>query len=116
MEQRRTQRLKIEIPATFKITNQQEHVSIGTTLNISATGLCLQTKERLTPGQDLAISLNLPSYEKVTMNVRVIWVQETDFSLTSDYLIGIKITESLKSEEVKFIKYYVSQLLDFYKK
>lgn len=115
MENRRAHRLRIEIPATFKISKSQEHISIATTVDVSALGLCLQTKETLRAGQELTLTLKLSSAEKVNLNAVVVWFRTADFSLGGEYTAGIKLTESPKEEEVKFIKFYVSKLMEFYK-
>ena len=115
MENRRAHRLRIEIPATFKVSKNQEHISIATTVDVSALGLCLQTKETLRAGQELALTLKLPNQEKVNLNAVVVWFRTADFSLGGEYTAGIKLTESPKDEEVKFIKFYVSKLMEFYK-
>ena len=115
MENRRAHRLRIEIPATFKVSEKQEHISIATTVDVSALGLCLQTKETLRAGQELALTLKLSNQEKVNLNAVVVWFRAGEFSLGEEYTAGIKLTESPKDEELKFIKFYVSKLMEFYK-
>ncbi len=110
-ETRRSVRLPIEIPATFKLYQFQQHISIGTTINISALGICLKTKEKLDPGQKLYIKLKLPSGEDANIQTVVMWRKEMDFSAATDYSIGIKIVDELKPDEQKFIKYYVAEFL-----
>ena len=61
------------------------------------------------------LTLKLPNDEKVMVNAKVVWIKTADYALGGEYLVGIRITESVKAEEMKFIKYYVSKLLEFYK-
>lgn len=110
-ETRRSYRLPIEIPATFKVKEGQKHISIGTTLNVSALGICLKTKEKLDNGQHLDIKLKLPTGEDIVIHTVVVWVKEMDFYAAKDYSVGVKISDVMYADEAKFIKYYVKQFL-----
>ena len=111
-DKRRCHRLHIELPATFKISEKDEEISLGTTLDVSALGLCLLTKEVLKVGQELALQLILPRGEKIRLQVKVVWVKETDFyGIEDEFMAGIKILEPFRADEVKFIKFFVKELL-----
>lgn len=115
MDKRRAHRLKIEIPATLKRTRDQAHISIATTLDISAMGLCLRVKERLQMGDQVIIQLQLSDRQTATLNAKVVWVKDDEFLMGPDFIVGIKITQSLKTEEIKFIQFYVKKLFEYFK-
>jgi|GEM_PF-507373 len=110
-DKRRAFRLPLEIPASFKFFEAQKHISIGTTLNVSALGICLTTKERLERGQRLTIKLKLPTGEEVAIHTTVIWITGVPSFEEKIYKVGIKIIDELKPDEAKFIKYYVKEFL-----
>ena len=114
IDKRRAHRLKIELPAFFKITKTQPHISIGTTIDISATGICLKTREHLSAGQELTIQLKLPDGEKISLNAKVVWVKGMDYSMYSDQSVGIQLTGPIGDNEKKFVRYYAQQLIGYY--
>src|SRR3990167_4071698 len=114
-DKRRAHRLKIELPASFKVTNAQKYISIGTTLDISAVGMCLKTREKLNVGQELAIQLKLPQGEKITLRAKVVWNKPMDFSPHSDLSIGIQLLGPVGEDEKKFVRFYAQELFNLYK-
>jgi len=113
-DKRRAHRLRIELPATFTIAEAKYPVLLGTTIDISAVGICLKTRAKLDVGQELAIHLRLPDEEKILIHTEVVWVKELESFMDREYSIGIKIIDALKTDESKFVKYYVSQLFKEY--
>ncbi len=114
-EKRTTHRLDINLPAFFEIPEAQDHITIATTLNISATGLRLLTKKRLEVGQELPLQINLSHEQTITIHVRVVWVKESYSNTTREYLMGIKIKDSMQADESKFVRFYAEKLMDFFK-
>ena len=82
------------------------------TININATGLCLSCAETLTVGQELAIMVALPLGEKLTIQVKVIWIREVETAGVNDgeFRVGVKIMEPEKPDEKKFIQFYKEHL------
>lgn len=114
-EKRTTHRLDIELPATIEMQGVQKAAALATTLNISGTGVCLQSKQRFNVGQDLVIKLKIPEEGQVSIHVKVVWVKEAMNFNTREYIAGIRITDAMKLDEAKFIKFYADQLIGFFK-
>jgi len=115
-DKRRCHRLKIQLPACYRISDQNDDLAIGSTIDISAIGICLLSKEKLEVGQELPIQVTLPEDDKIVIHVKVIWVKEAydSSSPESEYKMGLKILEPLKGGESKLVRYYAKQLLTFF--
>ena len=115
-DRRRVHRIDFELPLTFKVGDPQQNLSIATTVNISAVGLCFVTKEELQKGQQLPIQIQLPNQGKVVISTKVVWVKEKGILRDKEYAIGVEIIEPMKKEEAKFIKFFAKELSSQYKK
>ena len=114
-ENRRSHRIKIELPASFKASKVQSHSSVATILDISATGICITTRDPLVFGQELAIQVRLPTDEKLSVKAKVVWVKEHIILNDREYTIGIKLMEPMNEDEAKFVRFYVGKLFEAYK-
>ncbi len=114
-ERRTTYRLNIELPAFVEIPGSPQNVSLATTLNISATGVCLLSKHRFDVGQELFLKINLPTKEKLTIHVQIVWFKETIAFNGREYMSGIKIIDAMKFDEAKLVRFYADQLIEFFK-
>ena len=112
MEQRRCHRLSIELLVSFESMGA---VHIAKTNDISATGLCILTRENLKIGKILPIRLTLPQGQKISLQVKIIWINEIPLGSISEYKVGLQIISSNRSEEEKFVQFYAQQLAEFYK-
>lgn len=114
-EKRRVHRLNIDLPVTFKQSGGQQHISIGATLNVSAIGLCLRTKEELEIGDKLFVTVQLPGGRNLVIDGEVMWVRELDFFKHKDYAVGFKIRDNMKMNEADFVKFFAKEFLSSYK-
>lgn len=114
-EHRRSHRIKIELPASFKASKTQNHSSVASVLDISATGICITTRDALDLGQELSIQVRLPSDEKLTVKAKVVWVKENIVLNDREYCMGIKLLEPMNEDEAKFVRFYVSKLFGVYR-
>jgi Tfp pilus assembly protein PilZ len=114
VDKRRCLRHKIEVPAWFKNTRYQKDLSLATTINISATGICLTTREPLEAGQEVLMQVKLPPDERVIINTRVVWIQEIMGLTVREYLVGLRLVEPMQFEEKKFVQFCARKMLDFY--
>ncbi|MFA5088749.1 MAG: PilZ domain-containing protein [Candidatus Omnitrophota bacterium] len=114
-DKRRCHRLNVELPASFKISDAQKHVSLATILDISALGICLTSKERLVAGQELQLQVILPVNERIVLQAKVIWVKELIAYDVREYKVGIQIIDRVGTDEAKFIKFFADQFLEFFK-
>lgn len=109
-EKRRCHRIGIELPASYQASQAFRSISIATTLDISATGLCLLTREPLLVGQEIALQITLPVEGRIIVNVRVIWVKEIYTAMTTEFQIGLQIIEPMRADERAFVRFYAKQL------
>ncbi|MFH1360233.1 MAG: PilZ domain-containing protein [Candidatus Omnitrophota bacterium] len=114
-DRRRCHRLNIELPASYQAQGNQGSLTVASTLDLSATGICLRSRDKLHQGQKLPVQVTLPAGEKILIHVEVIWVQEIYEASPTEFKIGLKIDEPLKADESKFVRFYASQLLEFFK-
>ena len=103
-DRRRCYRLDTQLPVTFQASKFQQHVSVGISQNISATGLCFTSTDRVDKGQDLVLEVRLPPGEKVKLNTEVVWVRDAG-TISRDYLIGVRLKEPVDDNARKFIRF-----------
>ena len=119
-DKRRCHRLKVELPVCFPSPLNNEEMVLAATMDISATGICLVTKEPLDVGQELAIQVELPTGEKPVIHVHVIRVEEMIEMVAlggfKEYKIGFKITGPVEEDESVFVKYYAEKLKEVFEK
>lgn len=112
LDKRRCHRLSIELPATFTIQEETD-VAIATTIDVSAKGIRMLTKEEVRRGQKLVIHVKLPEDGDITMHAEIVWVKRSD---EAEYQAGIKIDDSMPADEQKFVRFYAKQLKEFFSK
>lgn len=110
-DKRRVQRLSMELPVSFREIGLPHEVSLGTTFDISATGLGIKTREMLAPGQELILTITLSDGRKLTMDVKVVWLRVVDFYTYADYAVGLRISEAMQRDEAAFVKFFVRELM-----
>src|SRR3989344_3073559 len=95
VERRRSHRFSIGLFCMMEIPSVSGTKVMASTLDISATGFCLSTKENLEVGTQFPIQVTLPSghREVVTLRVEVLWVQEVKILTATEYKAGVKILE-----------------------
>lgn len=114
MDHRRCFRFKLEIPAWFRTSRFSEELTVATTLNVSATGICLVTREPVEVGQNILMQVRLPDYERVIINTHVVWVKERREDVDCRYFVGLRLVEPIEHEEKKFVKFCAQKMLEFF--
>lgn len=114
LEQRRCFRFKMELPAWFRNSRSQKDLSLATTLDVSATGMCLATREALEVGQEILMQVKLPPEDRVIIRTRVVWVREIAGTMVREYQVGLRLVEPMQYEEGKFVKFFAKKMLDFW--
>ena len=115
-EKRRCHRLHIELPASFVVPGSENNIATATILDLSAIGICFSSKEKLKVGQELSMQTMIPSEQRVTVKVKVVWVKEVQVLVSNEYRVGVKIVEPMTADESKFVKFYAKKLLNAYPK
>jgi len=114
-DNRRTMRFRLEVPAWFKNTRYQQELSLATTLNVSATGLCILTREPVEVGQFVLMQVKLPPEDRLIINTRVVWVREILGSFVREYQVGLKLVEPMQFEESRFVRFCAQKMVEFYR-
>lgn len=106
-DKRRSYRLPIELATSFKVFEEQGHISLGLINEISALGFSFTTKEFLSPGHELSMLVRFPDEQRVSLPVKVVWSHlEADVD-TPQYFVGVKLLEPLTPETSAYIRLYV---------
>ena len=114
-EKRRVLRFKLEVPAWFKNTKyKNKDLSIASTMNVSATGIALITREALEVGQQVLMQVKLPPDERVIVRAEVVWVRDITRTFIPEYQVGLRLVEPMQYEESKFVKFCAKKMLEFY--
>ena len=113
-EQRRCLRFNIELPVCFKNIRHQKDLSIATTINVSAKGLCILTREALEVGQQLLMQVKLPQEDRAIVNTQVMWVKEKLGVMPREYEIGVRLVEPMQHDEPKLVKFCAQKMLESY--
>ena len=106
-DKRRSYRLPIELPTSFKVFAEQSHISLGMINEISATGFSFATKEFLSPGQELSMIVRFTDDQRLTLPVKVVWSRQESYVDPPDYFVGVKLLEPLTLETAQYIRVYV---------
>lgn len=114
-EKRRVHRFKMELPAWFCTSDSDDELSIGTTVDISATGICFVSKTELAVDQELVLQIKIPSEEVLFIRGKVMWVKEDFRSVLPEYRIGFKINDAPQNDELRFVRFFAMKMLDFFK-
>ena len=113
-DQRRTHRLPIELAVTFHPLDQEDIVAFATTMDISATGLSLLTKEPLAKGQKLKLQLELPRQKRITIHGEVVRVEEKKemgfLGGLNEFKIGIKIVDPIWGDEAAYVRFVAEKM------
>ena len=113
-DKRRCHRLAIELSATFLLSDKPNQVDFATTMDMSATGIRLLTKEKVKKQQKLVITVKLPEEGPIVIHAEVVWVKEVPVYSHTEYQVGIQIDDSMPADEAKFVRYYAHKLKEFF--
>ncbi|MCB9771344.1 MAG: PilZ domain-containing protein [Candidatus Omnitrophica bacterium] len=106
-DKRRSFRLPVELPTSFKVYEEQTHVSLGMVNEISALGFSFTTKEFISAGQELSMVLRFPDGQRVTLPVKTVWSRQESYVDMPEYMVGVKLCEPLTPQTALYIRLYV---------
>ena len=107
IEKRRCHRVNIELPVCFELLGA---MYLAKTVDISATGLCILSRQELKIGDKVTVQVTLPGLARVILDVKVIWVRTKGASLIDEYRMGLQIVKTAKSDQEKYVRFYARQL------
>ncbi|MFC1621392.1 PilZ domain-containing protein [Candidatus Omnitrophota bacterium] len=106
-EKRRFIRFNIALKVLYVIRKEPREEKTGISKDISAGGLELLAKEKMTPGNKIALTLCIPeALNPVHLNGTIVWSKEVDGDDKSSYSAGVefgKIEEDNKSTFLRFL-------------
>ncbi len=108
-ENRRTQRLSIELPAQYRLADKDVPFQEAIVLNINVKGIYLIIPQKVERGQKMTLRISLPEWGEVILGVKVIWVKKE--ATQKEYSVGVQIPDVIKDDEAKFVRFYANQLL-----
>jgi len=113
-DKRRCQRFPIEVPATFQLADSDENISFAATVDVSATGLSIITKEPLPKGQQIIINLQFPHHKIWVIHAEVMRVEAKDALMflggIMEFKVGIRIVEPIQGDEREYIRYIAEKI------
>jgi hypothetical protein len=115
-DKRRSYRIPVELPAFFKVFEEQTHISLGVVNEISALGFSMTTREFISPGEELAISVRFPDNQRLTLPVKAVWSRQESFVDSPEYFVGVKLLEPLTTETAQYIRRYVRYFFEAFRK
>ena len=115
MDNRRCFRFKMELPAWFQNTRYQKDLSLAMTINVSANGICLITREPLEVDQEILMQVKIPPEDRVIIRTQVVWVKEMPGTIVREYQVGLRVVEPMQFEETKFVKFCAQKMLEFWR-
>lgn len=106
-ERRKCQRLQIPLEIRYKLSEKDGKAYGIKCLNISGVGMKIETKEWLRVGQNIDISIYLPTHKKlVTINTRVVWSEKN----RDGYWSGLKFLKI--KPQTEFTEFLCEKILD----
>lgn len=112
-DKRRSFRLNIEMPVSFKSHPELTYASLGMINEVSALGFSMTTREFLPNGSEFTALLRLPNDQRLNIPVRVVWSRQLSEE-PAEYFVGVRIVEPITPETSQFIRYYVRYFLSLY--
>lgn len=115
-DKRRSHRLPVELAASFKVFEEQSHISLGVVNEISALGFSFTTKEFISPGEEIVMTVRFPEGQRLALPIKIVWSRQESFVDTPEYLVGVKLLEPLTPETAQYIRLYVRYFFQAFRK
>lgn len=109
-DKRDSKRLDLSLPAIFRTPDADDGICFASTVNLSAGGLCLLTKVKLKSGQKWPLELVLPTDERILLKTEIVWIEEWDVLVSTEYKAGVKLTDAITPTIARYAKFYNEQL------
>jgi len=115
-DKRRSYRLPVELPASFKVFPEQTHISLGVVNEISALGFSFTTKEFISQSEELTVTVRFSDTRRLALPVKVVWSRQESFIDSPEYFVGVKLLEPLTPETAQYIRLYVRYFFKAFRK
>ncbi|MEK6733042.1 MAG: PilZ domain-containing protein [Candidatus Omnitrophota bacterium] len=112
-DRRRYPRFELNLDAKYKILDYEQVFQFTRTRNISAEGVCFESRETLRPGIYVQLEVDLKDTNPpVSMVAEIKWVAEAEDARDKKYINGVKIISMPGADEARFLKYYCSVMVE----
>ena len=113
-DRRRYPRFELNLDAKYKILDYEQAFQFTRTRNISAEGVCFESKEALKSGIYVQLEVDLKDTNPpVSMVAEIKWVTDTEEDdKGKKYINGVKIISMPGSDEARFLKYYCGIMVE----
>ncbi len=109
-DKRDSKRLDIHLTAIFRAPDVDDGICFASTVDLSASGLCLLTKVKLNQGQKWPFELVLPTDERILLKTEIVWIEEWDVLVSTEYKAGVKLTDAITPTIARYAKFYNEKL------
>ena len=107
-EKRKYKRSPIELAASYGIPEDDKAIQSSTVINISAGGFCFETKEKITPGTNIKLTVQMSSKKRVVLEVQCVWIKKDAGS--KGYLAGVQIINAETKDFDSFLSFYCDHI------
>ena len=108
-EKRGYHRLNINVPMRYVVPPQFKEIST-VTADVSGTGLSFNTQQELKIRQELLMYLSLDDQKPVEMHAKVVRIEMGSDPKMPGFHVGVRIADTMKFDERKYVKFYAGQL------
>ena len=110
-ERRKFVRLETPIQVKYRISSQPHTEDKSLSKNISVGGIMILVGEKMTPGAQLDLEINIPEYNKIIYATgEIVWQEEILIKEEITHETGIKFVKIAKENQEKISKYIYTQL------
>jgi len=108
-DQRDSKRVAIDLKGSYRIWESEFPFAVLTIVNISHTGICFTTDDKVYGGDTVELKVRLSIEEEVYLLAKVVWSNKIyDEEL---FRTGVQIMNVNSDNVKKFKKYYEAKLL-----
>jgi len=112
-DRRKYPRFELNLDAKYKILDYEQVFQFTRTRNISAEGVCFESREILKSGIYVQLEVDLKDTNPpVSMVAEIRWVTEAKDTKDKKYINGVKIISMPGSDEARFLKYYCDVMVE----
>jgi CheY-like chemotaxis protein len=107
-EKRTYPRFSVQLGAQYRTLRSPADPLRVTVMDISAEGMRFLSQDLFDIGQVLELHVALDSDDKMTFKVEVMWITRAE---EGGYSTGVKIVDSARGDQARFIRYYCEKML-----
>jgi c-di-GMP-binding flagellar brake protein YcgR len=112
-DRRKYPRFELNLDAKYKILDYEQVFQFTRTRNISAEGVCFESRETLKPGIYVQLEVDIKDTNSpVSMVAEIKWIAEANDAKDKKCINGVKIISMPAADEARFLKYYCGIMVE----